>query len=357
MDIIFENYKYYPALRSRPAEITGYEKLSAEQKSSVITTFTLGAWPRQPSIEVPLNKIIEASANTPFILDLTNEPSFLTGDIKHLKDSANNFENWRKFIGKINALVIPVIQITPDSKTSQIIRQARALEKTGSNRVAFKVRNFGEDTTKIIAALSALDSAENAITIIDAGYVRDSLPASLAGCISTINEIRDEVEDAEITITATSFPSSVVSFLDPNSGGKRGLIPMYESKIHDTIGAGAAIYGDHGSIHSRVYITGGGRYTPRIDYPLNDAWIFERRPENNSTGYIDAAKKLLTSYAEIAEDESWGADKIRLAAQGEIEGMKTPASWIAARVNMHISKQIDFRCNGSLDDEEDYDLV
>ncbi|MBS7463856.1 beta family protein [Pseudomonas syringae] len=357
MEIIFENYKYYPALRSRPAEITGYENLSNENKSAVITTFTLGAWPRQSSIDVPLSRIIEATAGRPFILDLTTEPSFLTNDIKHLKDSTNNFENWIKFLGKIKAPVIPVIQITPISKTSQIIRQARALERTGCHRIAFKVRNFGEDTTKIIAALSALDSSENAITIIEAGYVRDSLPASLAGCISSINEIRDEVEDAEIVISATSFPSSVVSFLDPNSGGKRGLIPMFESKIHDTIGSAAAIYGDHGSIHSRVYITGGGRYTPRIDYPLNDAWIFERRPDNDSTGYIDAAKKLISSYSEIEDDDTWGAKMIRRAAQGEIEGMKTPASWIAARVNMHISKQIEFRCSGTLDDEEDYDLI
>jgi hypothetical protein len=355
VDINFEEYNYYPALRSRPAEITGYENLSNEHKDAIIPAFTLGAWPRQPNIEIPLSKIVTATAGRPFMLDLTTEPSFLTEDIKKLKDSSTNFKYWRDFISRVDAPVIPVIQITPESKISQIIRQARELEKIGCNKVAFKVRNFGEDTAKIISALSSLDSIENSIVIIDAGYVRDTLPACLAGCISTINEIRDEVEDAEIIITATSFPSSVVSFLDPNSGGKRGLIAMFESKIHDAIGSGAAIYGDHGSIHSRVYITGGGRYTPRIDYPLNDAWIFERRPENNSTGYIDAAQKLISSYAEIEEDITWGAEMIRQAAQGNIDGMKTPASWIAARVNMHISKQIDFRCSGRVDDEEDYD--
>ncbi|WEL58021.1 beta family protein [Pseudomonas kermanshahensis] len=355
MSIIFDQYKYYPSLRSRPAEVLGYDKLSSKHKDSIIPTFTLGTWPRQSSIEVPLSKIVEASSGRPFMLDLTVEPSFLTDDIKQLKDSGANFKNWREFILKIDAPVIPVIQITSESKTSQIIRQARELEKAGCNKVAFKVREFGEDTSKIISALSSLDSVENAITIIDAGYVRDTLPASLAGCIATINDIRDEVEDAEITVTATSFPSSVVSFLDPNSGGKRGLIAMYEAKIHEAIGSGAAIYGDHGSIHSRVYITGGGRYTPRIDYPLNDAWIFERRPENNSSGYIDAARSLIRSYSEISDDDTWGAEMIREAAKGNIDGMKTPASWIAARVNMHLSKQIDFRCSGKLDDEEDYD--
>ncbi|MGA3827269.1 beta family protein [Pseudomonas chlororaphis] len=358
MSIFFDDFKYYPSLRSRPAELIGYENLSDQHKDAIITTFTLGAWPRQPNIEVPLSRIVNATSGRPFILDLTVEPSFITDDIKHLKDPDGNFKNWRNFISQIDVPVIPVIQITQDSKTSQIIRQARDFEKSGCNKLAFKVRDFGEDTAKIISALSALDATENAITIIDAGYIRDTLPASLAGCISTINEIRDELEDAEIAVTATSFPSSVVSFLDPNSGGKRGLIAMYESKIHDAIGSGAAIYGDHGSIHSRVYVTGGGRYTPRIDYPLNDAWIFERRPENNSSGYIDAAKVLMASYSEIEDDDTWGAEMIRQAAKGNIEGMKTPASWIAARVNMHISKQIDFRCNGKLDDEEDYeDLI
>ncbi|WP_085647972.1 MULTISPECIES: beta family protein [unclassified Pseudomonas] len=357
MSIVFGSYNYYPALRSRPAEVTGYENLSDDKKSDIIPTFTLGAWPRQSNVVVPLEKIVSAAGGRPIILDLTTESSFVTSDLQELKDPSRNFLKWQDFISAIEAPVIPVVQITEDAKLSQIVRQARFFESFGLNKVVFKVRAFGQDTAKIISALSSLDSIDNALVIIDAGYVRDTLPASLAGCISTINEIRDEVDDAEISVISTSFPSSVVSFLDANSAGRRGLIAMYESKLHAAIGSDAAIYGDHGSIHSRVYLAGGGRYTPRIDYPLTDAWVFERRPDNNSTGYINAAQSLIMSYEEINRDETWGAEMIRRAAAGEIENMKTPASWIAARVNMHISKQIDIRCNGVVGDEEDYEEI
>jgi hypothetical protein len=350
----FDDFRYYPSLRTRPAEVKGYAELTAEEKSSVVPIFTAGLWPRQSHLGASMEKVIEAAEGNSIILDVTTDPSYSNEETWKLRDAANNFENWRKFVLEQDKNIIPVVQITPESKLSHVIRQARAFESIG-RKLAFKIRNFGTDTTEIVAALSALDDAENALVIIDAGYIRETLPASLAGCVTAINEIRDEVADAIITVVSTSFPASVVSFLDANSKGERGVINILETKLHAAIGSDAAIYGDHGSIHSRVYIAKGGRYTPRIDYPLHDAWVFERRPERDSTGYVDAAKSLIEAYAEISEDESWGAKMIRQAANGEIDGMKTPASWIAARVNMHISKQIYLNSDSAFTDEEDVD--
>lgn len=355
MEIIFDSYNYYPALRTRPAEVKGYSELHQDIKKSILPIFTLGLWPKQPGVQASIEKTIEAAAGNPFILDLTSDPNYTTDEVKSFRDSYNNFQNWRNYIKGLNASIIPTVQITADSKISHVIRQARFFESIGCHKLAFKVVSFGEETTEIIAGLSALDDTENAIVIIDAGYIRDTLPTSLAGCVTAINEIRDEVSDAIISVISTSFPSSVVPFLDPSSKGERGLISMLETKLHAAIGQDAAIYGDHGSIHSRVYLAKGGRYTPRIDYPLNDAWVFERRTDCNSSGYIEAAKSLIEAYPEIKEDESWGAAMIIQAAKGEIEGMKTPASWIAARVNTHITKQVDITSNNSLTDEEDLD--
>lgn len=354
MDIKFDSFEYYPALRTRPAEVKGYAELAPEEKSKIVPIFTAGLWPRQSELSASMDKVFEAAGENPIILDLTTDPNYSSEEIRKLRDCENNFSAWRKFVEQQKAEVIPVVQITPDSKISHIIRQARAFEESG-RKIAFKVRSFGEDTTEIISALSALDDVENALTIIDAGYIRETLTASLAGCVTSINEIRDEVSDAIITVLSTSFPASVVPFLDANSKGQRGVINMLETKLHAAIGADAAIYGDHASIHSRVYIARGGRYTPRIDYPMNDAWVFERRPECNSHGYVDAAEALLDAYAEIRDDYSWGAKMIKQAAVGEIDGMKTPASWIAARVNMHISKQIYLNSSAPFTDEEDFD--
>ncbi|ENQ0989126.1 beta family protein [Pseudomonas aeruginosa] len=351
----FDDFLYYPSLRTRPAEVKGYSELTAEEKSKIIPIFVAGLWPRQNELKASMGRLFEASGDSPIILDITTDPNYTSEETWMLRDPNNNFSNWRKFVSQQDANIVPVVQITEDSKLSSIIRQARAFESVG--KLAFKIRRFGQDTKEIIAALSALDDAENALVIIDAGYIRETLSASLAGCVTAINEIRDEVSDAVITVISTSFPASVVPFLDANSKGERGVISMLETKLHAAIGSDAAIYGDHGSIHSRVYIAKGGRYTPRIDYPLNDAWVFERRPDTDSTGYIDAASTLIEAYSEINDDDSWGARMIRNAANGEIDGMKTPASWIAARVNMHISKQIYLNNDAAPTDEEDLDDI
>ncbi|QQX60916.1 beta family protein [Pseudomonas chlororaphis] len=358
MTFDFNNYNYFPNLRSRPAEVKGFSELADACKDAITPVFTLGAWPRQEDTRTSLKEVIQASGGRPLMLDLTNEPSYLTKDIFELKNPDSNFKNWRNFIDQIQHPVIPIIQINEESKISQVIRQARYFENKGLGKIAFKLQSFSSQANNVIAALSALDSSDNALIIIDAGYIRDTLHASLAGSVTLINSIRDEVDNAIISVTSTSFPSSVIPFIDAKSKGKSGIIDMFETKLHAAIGREAVIYGDHGSIHSRVYPTKGGKFIARIDYPLNDAWVFERRADTNSQGYISAAVDLIGAFPEILEDDTWGAKKIIRASQGDIDNMKTPASWIAARVNMHISRQIDLTSSSTTDEEdfEDFDF-
>jgi hypothetical protein len=352
MTIDFNQYSYYPNLRSRPAEVKGFGELSSSCKDSIIPLFTLGMWPRQTDTKTSLKEVITACDGRPFALDLTSDPAHLTKDIVELKDPDSNFKNWRDFISEIQHPVIPVIQITDESKISQVIRQARAFENNGSGKVVFKIHSFSDQVNNVIASLSALDSSDNALIIIDAGYIRDTLHASLAGTVSLINSIRDEVDSAIISVASTSFPSSVMPFIDASSKGRSGVIDIMETKLYAAIGREAVIYGDHASIHSRVLPTSGGRFVARIDYALNDAWVFERRSDTNSQGYISAAEDIIEAFPEILDDETWGAKKIVQASLGEIDKMKTPASWIAARVNMHITRQIDLNNENGTDDED-----
>ncbi len=353
MKIEFEKYGYYPALRTRPSEMFGYSKLSKEDKAKLLPIMTLGIWPKQEGLNESLMQVQKATGDLPFILDLTREATHQNSELKKLLNSDENFKAWREFVKKVpNA--IPVVQIPPGTKNPQVIRQAKAFEKMGLEKVAFRITDFGLDAEKVTNALSAMDSAENALVIIDVGYIRETMAASIAASVTAINNVREDVEDAIIAVISTSFPASVTSHTDPNSGGKRGIINILERVLHQEIGADAAIYGDHGSIHAKVYPTKGGRYTPRIDYPLYDAWVFERRPDTNSTGYVDAAETIIANYPEIKDDQTWGAEMIRQASTGTIDGMKTPSSWIAARVNMHISRQLELSLEAE-DDEEDLD--
>lgn len=348
----FETFNYYPALRGRPAEVLGFERLDEDRKDGLLPIFTVGAWPRQEGIAESVQKIRSATGGRNFILDVTRETSYSNSATQQLLDPEQNFAAWRKFVADIPN-VIPVVQITPSAKISQVIRQARELEQVGTHRVAFRVTGFTEDTDMVTAALSALATSENGLVIVDAGYIRETFAASLAASVTAINTIRQDVEDAIVTLLSSSFPASVVPHTTPNSGGTRGVINILERVLHAEIGPDAAIYGDHSSIHARVYQASGGRYVPRIDYPMYDAWAFERRPDTNSMGYVDAARSLLADYPEIRDDDTWGANRIVAAAENEIDGMRTPAMWIAARVNMHIARQFDLSRQMPDDDEDE----
>lgn len=354
MDVNFENHQYYPALRTRPAEMYGYMKLSDETKNDLLPIITLGAWRAQDGSAESLSQLQKAVNDRPFILDLSWETAHQDKVVRNLLDADDNFKAWQSYVTAIpNA--IPVVQITSSAKNQQIIRQTRQLEKS-VGKVAFRITDFLSETDKVTTALSAMDSPNNALVIIDVGYIRETMAASIAACVTAINQVREDVEDAIIAVVSTSFPASVTSHLDPNSGGKRGIMAILERVLHQEIGGPeVAIYGDHSSIHAKVYPTSGGRYTPRIDYPLYDAWVFERRPDTNSNGYIDAAQDLIKAYPEITEDDSWGAAMIKDASNGVIDGMKTPSSWIAARVNMHITRQLELSSESSEGDEEDFE--
>lgn len=69
--INFADYGYFPALRTRQAEVKGLAQLTPERKNKIIPLLTLGRWPRADKLETSVEKVIEALEGRPFFLDLT----------------------------------------------------------------------------------------------------------------------------------------------------------------------------------------------------------------------------------------------------------------------------------------------
>ncbi|MFM0740749.1 protein beta [Paraburkholderia xenovorans] len=356
MPSYFEKFSYYPALRTRPAEMLGYHEISDEIKDELLPLITLGAWPKQSGIAASLENARAAIGNRPYFLDITSESKYQNPEVLALRSSEGSFSAWRKLI-KENPLAIPVVQMPKDLRLPDLMRQTRELAKLAQERVVFRLIDLAVDTPRVVAALSSLDSAEQALVIIDLELVtRELIGKCIAESLRTINQIRQDIPDATLCLMASSFPSSVTKSFDKESGGTRGSIPILERELFEEVGSDACIYGDHASIHPKVSAASGGRYTPRIDYPTAESWEFERRPDTDARGYIDAAKALIGSFPEIEKNGSWGARKIVSAASGYIEKMKTPSSWIAARVNMHITRQFHLsQASGSPADDDPLD--
>jgi hypothetical protein len=311
----------------------------------------LGAWPRCTDLSESITQLRNAVGKNRFILDVTRELTYQNPAAHALLEAADDFKAWRDFVESVpNA--IPTVQFAPNARLPQIIRQTRHLENM-DRKLAFRISDFQGDTNKVVTALSAMDDPKNALIVIDAGYIRETMAASIAACISSVNDIRDEIPSAEITVISTSYPASVTSFVYSNGQNTAGAINILERDLFEAIGSDAVIYGDHGSIHARTKAATGGKYTPQIDCSLYDAWIFERRPNMDGEGYVDAAKAIVKRWPECTTDDTWGAEMIRKAASGNVEGMKSRSHWIAVRVNLHLTRQYELSCQVMAPDDED----
>ncbi|PKF33376.1 beta family protein [Acinetobacter proteolyticus] len=366
-DINFENFLYYPKLRTRAAELKGLKHLTDNRKDQIIPLITAGKWPRATSFESGINKINEVFENRPFFLDLTDEYDTFTEEQTLLKSSSNNYQNWRNYVQRFpNAL--PIAQIDRHSSNLRdFVTQARLCEQE-FGKVAFVINDYIRDIEHVVSALSALDDVNNAITFIDSKYIRNSYPAVLAANIQTINTIRNDIPEANISTLSTSFPSSLASFSN-DANKTRGVIDILERQLHEELGGyEVASYGDYASIHGIVYDNAPDvmRWAARVDYPTEQYWQFERRPKNSvangSTGtaksdFIHAAQAIFESNPHIAESDIWGEQMIfNTATNPEFDGIGFgPAAWISVRVNIHLSKQIDYSNQLTSEDGQEWD--
>ena len=359
MSADFESYSYFPTLRSRIAELTGFEHLRDDEKNKLVPLITLGKWPKSDDITLSLARTQSAVGDRPYMVDLTREPHHQTSDMAQLLNPEAGFQKWRDFVSK-DKNIIPVIQFGIGQTTLRdIIRQITELERSKEN-VVFRITNFERDIPRVVSGLAVLGKPENALVVVDLGYIRNNFPASQVAAVRAINDIRAEVPEAIITVVSSSYPPFVGPFISAGSSGAvvDGQIDIMERTLFQALGGDSVItYGDYGSIHALVY-PAGGRFTPRIDVAFDDRWCFQRKSAKgvDSEGYIECAKAILKQFPDLENGPEWGKKKIHEAARGQIDGMKTPLSWIGVRVNLHLSRQLALsELLRAREDEEDGD--
>lgn len=349
-NVSFENYLYFPAIRTRVAELKGFEQLDQDRKRRLLPIFTLGRWPKAPDFHRSAEKVAELMGNLPYLLDLTTDARHLTDHHRELRNPANSFAAWRSLV-TTHPQAIPVVQIATDTRARDVTKQAQEIERS-VGRLAFRIRDFSNETPFVINALSALDDPRNAVVFIDCQYIRNALAAYIAASVATINQLRAEFPELLICLLSTSFPQSTASFADATQ--QRGAIEILERELHSRVGGDAvAIYGDHASVHSVVYDDAPiMRWAARIDYPRELNWYFERRPgQQGGDAYISAAQGIVTIDPNLGTRNIWGEEMIKHAAAGEPHA-KAPSSWIAVRVNIHIARQLDFSTRLAAGDDE-----
>lgn len=340
-DFDFANFVYFPIIRVRQSEMQGVEMLSDAVKNSILPMLTLGKWRNTDGVDKGLDRILKALGNRPYMFDLSKDDSHQNEFIRSLLDPNSHFKNWTDFAIKTEN-ILPVVQITIDASTRNVVRQALALEAAEQQPI-FRIRDYKRDTDAVVAALTAMDAPERSLVIIDAGYLRELStlrikPGVVQSVLNSISRINEEVE-TQIVVAGTSYPRAVTDFLG-RGDNSCGRIDMIEWDLFGEI-SDYVLYGDHAGIHSVVYDDAGGTFLPKLDYPKDAFWYFERRPDiRNAEGFADAARRLLERFPEIATDSCWGAQMIYQTATSTGETtINAPATALAVRVNLHISHQ------------------
>lgn len=321
----------------------GYGELPDADKERLLPIIVLSKWNRIQTLKGVVERLTEQMDDRSFIADHTRDRAHFCEESEALLDPTDDFAAWRRFVAQIpNA--VPVAQITETATRRQVAREALLLERQ-AGQLVLRIRNPLRELPKAIAALDAVEDVDNVLTVIDVGYIRGNEAAKLREMIEAINSVRDASASARIVCMATSFPRSVAVY-----GEESGVLEILERELHAGIGGDAvSIYGDHSSIHSEPYETMARGWIPRIDYPLPDAWIY-RRYRPNQRGFTRCAQEIIGSPDWDENLRIWGSDRIIAASNGNLEGMGSPASWIAVRVNIHLHQQLGA---GPPDEEED----
>jgi hypothetical protein len=333
---------YLPSIRSRQAELRGYRELRPQTKRQLRPLVSVGKLGRLGQADRVLETIVETVGGECFV-DINTAPGQTCDEFEGLCDPAGNYAAWRNLVGRFDRAT-PVALLRDNATERPFIRQVLQIEND-HGVVAIRSRRPARDLASLQAALSAVDDVNNLLLILDFGYVRGSLEPKEQECLRTISALRTIDATARIAVIASSFPKAVSAY-----GDLRGSLELVERDLHSHIGGDqVAIYGDHSAIYPEPFVPSISRFVPRIDYCLDDAWLYERR-RTDAGGYLECARQIVSSpdwddaFAEVA----WGAAVIAETVQAASvpSSFGSPANWIAARVNMHIERQHSLSSSG-----------
>ncbi|QFU15316.1 beta family protein [Microvirga thermotolerans] len=350
MTISFDDYTYYPSLRTRLWEMRGYKELGAAEKERVLPMFVLTKH-NQTTGAGAVCQVVQASLEErSFILDVESSPIYACDDTNAFLDPAGGFQAWRNFV-QAQPGAIPTALLPSGAPIRDIVRQVIEFERV-NEKVVVRSRSPAADLSTLIAIISAVDSVENLLIVLDFGYVRSRVPACAVDAANTINALRNVDPTVRVVVMGSSYPRSAAAYDDAGAA-----LEIEERILHAAIGGNTvAIYGDHSSIHPEPFEPLPSRFVPRIDYALADSWIF-RRVREDKGGFKECAEQItgLTDWdPRLVDQQVWGAVKIQAAADGDITRMGTPGAWIAVRVNLHLWQQIHFA--GEALDEDNGDV-
>lgn len=336
---------YAPIIRTRAAELKGYANLKRKHKDKIIPIIEFTRSRRSktnPDGAVSLSvEAVEAALDArPFIADVTSLEAQTNAEVSGLLDPSEGFDKWTKFVdSSLPKNAIPVAHLLEPFDKQNFSAQVSALLKLRT-RVAVRIPTSYSGSEVCLKAISdhASSADKTFIVVADAGYVKPSGAVGAKSALETLCLLADKYGAEIIIPAASSFPGSVLA---PEYGDdEEGQFELIEVELSNHVRAlntkARVLSGDYATVHPLEFKGTVTAWVPRVDSPMEN-FLFYYRYRRHLGGYVLAAKRVVSDprYSEI---DCWGCENISLAARGVPAG-KSPAHWIAVRVNIHMTRQ------------------
>jgi hypothetical protein len=317
------------------------EELPNHDKDMLMPFIPLGPWTTAQNFTSSLSRLKEAYGERPCFVKIA-EPELGGGErsvhatLAALRNPTDGYRAWCEFIETQNNFV-PNLQL---SELSELMRQTSYLYGLGRGMiVAFDDRQFvGIDfISQQVGQLT--HNGRDICFFIDFGKCRDAI--SISGkAIEYAELILRNAPNSFVSISASSFPATFGDKVQQEIF-ERTLFGLVSARVKSNL-----IYSDRGSARAERQIGGGGTIPPRVDYAAKEEWFFFRsdisasNAKERDMAYFEQAKAAIAAPSWDAKLHIWGTQMIERTAIGDTSAITSPKRNTAARINIHLHRQL-----------------
>jgi hypothetical protein len=313
------------------------EELPNRDKDLVMPLVPIGPWVGAHHLSSSLSRLEQAYGDRPCFVTLAElEPNSterpVHQQITSLGDPTGGYRNWCSFV-ESHSNFVPTIQL---GQLRELRPQCAVLNAFGRGiMVPIEYLIFEAAERLSIEIGSLTNGGEDVLFLLDLGRVdRDILNWEMR-INGLIQVILKNASNSMISVSASSFPESFSS-INSQEIFERSLFHRIVSSSR-----GKLIYSDRGSARAERQTGGGGAPAPRIDYALKDQWTFFRSDNGEGpTAYFEQAKAAIKSAQWDPKIRIWGTQMIERTALGDYSAIVSPKRSTAARINIHLHRQL-----------------
>lgn len=371
-NVDFSRFAYYPALQCTVGEHLGYAQLSNDDKDALLPIMEISQRSYdQESLVESIEDIRSTVGDSPFLLDLCKElapPPYIPKDkssigtaeqakidrqiktqqkynteLSRLLKATNGFEAWRNLTATFPNCV-PVLQFSNAIKeVKNLLQEAEFFAANGAMAIRL-TSSVDEKVWEIVNQIfDILKDPRKLLVIIDCAQARSKIEERSEFVRQAVINIQAKMkmpkrESLRVVCMGNSFPAS------PNHSGIK-TVGNLDWDIWSGAGDFPLFFGDYAATYrlqkKDTFVPGDWRAT--VVYPLDRSWHIYRHPNAQDTnGWIEGSKSILNLLSGAMLPIAWGAQVIERAANDNIDGLSSSRYWHAAKVNLHLHRQIRF---------------